>query len=76
MGVCHFESPVVGDIEKAAETPKILDSGTLIVNEHTKYQKKRGNPAATPLPMIVAKGNKKGAFATYWVDERAWPSTA
>ena len=50
-------SPVVGVIENAAETPKILDSGMLIVKEHTRYQKKRGNPAATPaLPMIVANG--------------------
>ena len=56
-----MESPVVGDIEKAAETPKILDNGMLIVNEHTRYQKKRGNPAATPLPMIVANGKTKGA---------------
>jgi len=40
MWVCHFESPVVGDIEKAAETPKILDSGMLIVNEHTRYQRR------------------------------------
>lgn len=61
MWVCHFESPVVGDIEKAAETPKILDNGMLIVNEHTRYQKKSGNPAATPLPMIVAKGKRNGA---------------
>jgi len=61
MRVCHFVSPVVGAIENAAETPKIRDSGTLIVNEQTRYQKKRGNPAATPVPMIVAKGNKKGA---------------
>ncbi len=61
MRVCHFESPVVGDIEKAAETPKILDSGMLIVNEHTRYQKKRGSPAATPLPMIVANGKTNGA---------------
>lgn len=71
MGVCHFESPVVGDIEKAAETPKILDNGTLIVNEHTRYQKKRGNPAATPLPMIVAKGKRNGAYDVYGVDDRA-----
>ncbi len=61
MWVCHFVSPVVGDIENAAETPKILDRGMLIVNEQTRYQKKRGSPAATPVPMIVAKGNKKGA---------------
>jgi hypothetical protein len=61
MRVCHFESPVVGAIENAADTPKILDRGMLIVNEQTRYQKKRGNPAATPLPMIVAKGNRKGA---------------
>lgn len=76
MRACHFVSPVVGDIENAAETPKILDNGMLIVKEQTRYQKKRGNPAATPLPMIEAKGNKKGALATYWVDERAWPRTA
>jgi len=61
MRVCHFVSPVVGAIEKAAETPKSLESGMLIVNEQTRYQKKRGNPAATPFPMIVAKGNRKGA---------------
>ena len=61
MRVCHFESPVVGDMEKAAETPKILDKGMLIVNEHTKYQKKSGNPAATPLPMTVANGKRNGA---------------
>ncbi len=76
MRVCHFESPVVGDIEKAAETPKILDKGMLIVNEQTRYQKKRGNPAAVPANVMEANGNKKGAYATYWVDERAWPSTA
>ncbi len=63
MWVCHFVSPVVGAIENAAETPKILDSGTLIVNEQTRYQKKSGNPAATPPLMIVAKGNRKGAYA-------------
>jgi len=57
MWVCHLVSPVVGVIENAAETPKILDSGMLIVKEQTRYQKKRGNPAATPaLPMIVANG--------------------
>ncbi len=61
MWVCHFVSPVVGDIENAAETPKILDRGMLIVNEQTRYQKKRGNPAATPLLMIVAKGKRNGA---------------
>jgi hypothetical protein len=71
MWVCHFVSPVVGDIENAAETPKILDRGTLIVNEQTRYQKKRGNPAATPLPTIVAKGNRKGAYAVYGVEDRA-----
>jgi len=61
MWVCHFESPVVGAIENAAETPKILDSGMLMVNEHTRYQKKRGSPAATPLLMIAAKGKRNGA---------------
>jgi hypothetical protein len=71
MRVCHFVSPVVGVIENAAETPKILDSGTLIVNEQTRYQKNRGNPAATPLPMIVAKGNAKGAYAVKGVDVSA-----
>ena len=71
MWVCHFESPEVGVIENAAETPKILDSGMLIVNEQTRYQKKRGNPAATPLPIIAAKGKMKGANAVYGVDERA-----
>ena len=76
MWVCHFVSPVVGAIENAAETPKILDRGMLIVNEQTRYQKKRGNPAATPLPMIWANGNKKGAYAVFGVDDRAWPSTA
>ncbi len=76
MWVCHFVSPVVGDIENAAETPKILDKGMLIVNEQTRYQKKRGNPAAVPAKVMEANGNKKGAYATYWVDERAWPSTA
>lgn len=63
MWVCHFESPAVGVIENAAETPKILDNGMLIVNEQTRYQKNRGNPAATPLPMIAAKGKRKGANA-------------
>lgn len=71
MGVCHFVSPVVGDIENAAETPKILDSGMLIVNEQTRYQKNSGNPAATPFPMIAAKGNKNGAYPTYGVEDRA-----
>ena len=71
MWACHFVSPVVGAIENAAETPKILESGMLIVNEQTRYQKKRGSPAATPLPIIVAKGNAKGAKAVYGVDERA-----
>ncbi len=71
MWVCHFVSPVVGVIENAAETPKILDNGMLIVKEQTRYQKKRGNPAAAPFPITWAKGNKKGALATYWVDERA-----
>jgi hypothetical protein len=61
MWVCHFVSPVVGAIENAAETPKILDSGMLIVKEQTRYQKKRGKPAATPLPTIEAKGNRNGA---------------
>ena len=61
MRVCHFESPVVGDIENAAETPKILDRGILIVNEQTRYQKKRGNPAAAPPSVMEANGNKKGA---------------
>ncbi len=71
MWVCHFVSPVVGAIENAAETPKILDSGMLIVNEQTRYQKNSGNPAATPLPMIVANGKTKGAKAVYGVDDRA-----
>jgi len=61
MWVCHFVSPVVGDIENAAETPKILDRGMLIVNEQTRYQKKRGKPAAAPLCVMEANGNKKGA---------------
>jgi len=71
MRVCHFESPAVGVIENAAETPKILESGMLIVNEQTRYQKKRGNPAATPLPIIEAKGKRKGAYAVNGVDDRA-----
>ena len=71
MWVCHFESPVVGAIENAAETPKILDSGMLIVNEHTRYQKKSGSPAATPLPITVANGNRNGAYAVNGVDDRA-----
>lgn len=69
--VCHFESPVVGAIENAAETPKILERGMLIVNEHTRYQKNRGSPAATPLPMIVANGKRNGAYAVNGVEDRA-----
>jgi len=61
MWVCHFVSPVVGDIENAAETPKILDNGMLIVNEQTRYQKKSGNPAAVPPIETEANGNKNGA---------------
>ena len=61
MWVCHFVSPAVGAIENAAETPKIRDSGMLIVKEQTRYQKKSGNPAATPPLIMEAKGNKKGA---------------
>jgi len=71
MWVCHFVSPADGVIESADETPKILDRGMLIVNEQTRYQKKSGNPAATPPPTIVANGNKKGAYAVYGVDDRA-----
>ena len=71
MRVCHFASPADGVKESADETPKILDRGILIVNEHTRYQKKSGNPAATPAPTIVANGNKKGAYAVYGVDDRA-----
>lgn len=53
-------------MEKAADTPNILDSGMLIVNEHTKYQKKRERSEPN--------GKTKGAKATG--ETTAYPMTA
>jgi len=52
---------VVGVIEKAAETPNILDSGMLMLNEQIKYQKKRESIEAEPARVTAANGIMNGA---------------
>ncbi len=51
---------MVGVIEKAAETPNILDSGMLMVKEQTRYQKKRERTEADPAVVTVANGIRNG----------------
>lgn len=59
---CQLVSPpVVGAIENAADTPNILDRGTLIANEQMRYQKKSERTAALPAGVIAANGIANGA---------------
>lgn len=76
--VCHFESPEspdVGVIANADETPNIRDRGRLIVKEQMRYQKKRDRMAAPPPGVTAANGKANGANATA-ADPKTTPRTA
>ena len=67
----------MGVIEKACDTPNILESGMLIVKEHMRYQKKRERTAIPPPDVIDANGIVNGEYATAESDDvSAYPSTA
>ena len=51
---------MVGVIEKAAETPNILESGMLMVKEQMRYQKKRERIEAKPAGVTAANGIMNG----------------
>lgn len=73
--ICHFESPDVGVMANADDTPNIRESGRLIVKEQMRYQKKSDRIAAPPPGVTAAKGRANGAKATA-ADPKTTPRTA